>query len=431
MPRRPARPRQKETGPPVALTDVQAGAQRRSLETPEVIALGVASLALIALGYTVYPIISPFVLVGCIVFLLYPFRDRQLARRIIALSVVLFLLWFFYSILGLLTPFILTFLLAYILDPPVTLLERRGFPRWASSLIAVILLVGAVVAVILFLMPVALQQFNEIIGGVSFIVREFAQVLQSGAVFEFLDRYGIPVEKAREVINEQISPRLQELLRTLFLGVFGLFAGISNIVLHIINAVIVPFLVFYILKDFPLILDRFVRFIPAHRRVRTIEMAQNVDRLIGRYLRGAIAVAFIQATISATCLTVIGVRFSLVLGIMTGILNFIPYVGLITSLIVSCIVALFSGGAVLTKVILVIILYLTQKLLEATILAPKIIGAQVGLHPVVLILCLLVFGYFLGFVGLLIAVPATALIIAGVFEWEARKQEMAGAVKEA
>jgi predicted PurR-regulated permease PerM len=397
---------------------------------PEVIALGVASLALVALGYTVYPIISPFVLVGCIVFLLYPFRDRQLARRIIALSAILFLLWFFYSILGLLTPFILAFLLAYILDPLVSLLERRGFPRWASSLISVILLVGAVVAVILFLMPVALQQFDDIISGVSFIVREFAQVLQSGTVFEFLDRYGIPVEKAREVINEQISPRLQELLRTLFLGVFGLFAGISNIVLHIINAVIVPFLVFYILKDFPVILDRFVRFVPANRRNRALEIAQTVDRLIGRYIRGAIAVALIQGTISATCLTLIGVRFSLVLGIMTGILNFIPYVGLITSLVVSCIVALFSGGSVLTKVVLVIILYLTQKLLEATILAPKIIGAQVGLHPVLLILCLLVFGYFLGFVGLLIAVPATALIIAGVFEWETRKQALTGVVKE-
>ena len=389
---------------------------------PEVIALGLASLALIALGYTVYPIISPFVLVGFIVFLLYPFRDRQLARRIISLSAILFLLWFFYSILGLLAPFILAFLLAYILDPLVSLLERRGFPRWASSTITVILLVGAVVAILLFLMPVALQQFDDIISGVSFIVREFAQVLQSGAIFDFLERYGIPVEKAREVITEQISPRLQELLRTLFLGVFGFVTGISNIVLHVINAVIVPFLVFYILKDFPVILDRFAHFVPAHRREQAIDVARTVDRLIGRYIRGAIAVALIQGTIAATGLTLIGVRFSLVLGIMTGILNFIPYVGLITSLVVSCIVALFSGAPVFTKVVLVIILYLSQKLLEATILAPKIIGTQVGLHPVLLILCLLVFGYFLGFVGLLIAVPATALIIAGVLEWEARRQ---------
>jgi predicted PurR-regulated permease PerM len=80
---------------------------------------------------------------------------------------------------------------------------------------------------------------------------------------------------------------------------------------------------------------------------------------------------------------------------------------------------LFSGEPVAVKISAVIFLYLSQKLLEATVLAPKIIGSQVGLHPVLLILCLLVFGYFLGFVGLLIAVPATAVIMMVLAEWEA------------
>jgi predicted PurR-regulated permease PerM len=134
-------------------------------------------------------------------------------------------------------------------------------------------------------------------------------------------------------------------------------------------------------------------------------------------------VAIIQGTIAAIGLWIIGVKYALVLGIMTGILDFIPYVGLITSLVVSCIVALFSGDPVLVKIAAVVILYLAQKLLEATVLGPKIIGTQVGVHPVLLILCLLVFGYFLGFVGLLIAVPATALILAALNEWELRRNE--------
>ncbi len=117
-----------------------------------------------------------------------------------------------------------------------------------------------------------------------------------------------------------------------------------------------------------------------------------------------------------------GVRYPLVLGIMTGVLDFVPYVGLITSLVVSCVVAVFSGEPLALKVIAVIVMFLSQKVLEATVLAPKIVGSHVGLHPVLLILCLFVFGYFLGFIGLLIAVPATALLIAGVKEWEmARK----------
>ena len=81
-------------------------------------------------------------------------------------------------------------------------------------------------------------------------------------------------------------------------------------------------------------------------------------------------------------------------------------------------IGIFSGGSIFLKIVAVVALYLLQKLLEATVLGPKIVGKQVGIHPVLLILCLLIFGYFLGFIGLLIAVPATALIILGVKEWE-------------
>jgi predicted PurR-regulated permease PerM len=390
---------------------------------PETVILITAILLLVVLGYSIQPILSPFLLVGSLLYLLYPMREIALVRRIMWLSVILFAFWFFYSILGLLVPFIVAFLIAYILNPLVTVLQQRGFPRWASSLIVVVLFLAIVVSVFLFVVPPAIQQFNGILSGISVIVRDFADLLKSGAIFEWLAGYGVPVETAREIISEQISPKLENLLTILFEGVFGFLTGISTIVMQFINAVIIPFLVFYVLMDFPVITQRFSTFVPKHRRDRVIELARKVDTLIGRYLRGAITVAIIQGTISATALWIIGVKFALVLGIMTGILNFIPYVGLITSLVVSSIVAIFSGGPVVIKVVAVVAVYLSQKLLEATVLAPKIIGSQVGLHPVLLILCLLVFGYFLGFVGLLIAVPATALIIAAVQEWELRRKE--------
>jgi predicted PurR-regulated permease PerM len=119
------------------------------------------------------------------------------------------------------------------------------------------------------------------------------------------------------------------------------------------------------------------------------------------------------------------VDYALVLGIMTGILDFIPYVGLIISLTVSCIVALMSGEPVFVKVVAVVILFLSQKLLEAVVLGPKIIGAKVGLHPVLLILSLLIFGYFLGFIGMLIAVPTTALLMAILQQWEQHRSQVA------
>ena len=385
---------------------------------PELIVTVAGVLLIAVLGFTVQSIVSPFVVTGGLMFLLYPLRHLPVPRRLMWLGAILFFLWFLYSILGILTPFLISFLIAYIINPLVSRLEERRVPRWVSSVLAVVVLLGAAVAVILFVMPPAIQQFEGIIGGMTSIVNDFADLLKSGVIFKYLERFGLPVEKAQEVISQQLSPRLESVLKALFEAVFGFVSGLSSLVLGIVNVIIIPFLVFYILKDFPAITHRFTMFVPKRRRDRFVDFGVMVDRVLGGYFRGAITVAVIQGAISAVGLWIIGVNYALILGIMSGILDFIPYVGLLTSLVVSCIVALFSGGPLLTKVIAVIALYLSQKLLEATVLGPKIVGDNVGLHPVLLILSLLVFGYFLGFIGLLIAVPTTALIIEGIKELE-------------
>ncbi len=387
----------------------------------QTVILVTAVLLLGVLCYAVLPLLSPFVLLGAILYLLYPLRRLAPARRLMWLSAALFALWFLYSILGILAPFIIAFLLAYALNPLVTTLEKRGIRRWVSSLVLILLLLAAVVGLFVFVMPIALQQFNTLLGGISAIVRELADLLNSGAVLQELARYGVPIEKVKEIITEQITPRLESVLTSLLEGVFGLLSGISSVALHIINIVIIPFLAFYMLMDYPVMLGRLSRFIPASRRDRAAGIAGKIDTLMGRYLRGAVLVALIQGVLSTAGLWFLGVPYALVLGIMTAFLDFIPYVGLLTSLSVASIVALFSDGPVAVRVTGVVVLFLSQKLLEATVLGPKIIGSQVGVHPVLLILCLLVFGYFLGFVGLLVAVPATALLVAGLNAWDERR----------
>jgi predicted PurR-regulated permease PerM len=385
--------------------------------TTETTILVLAAVLLLVLGYTVNVIISPFVLVGAILYLLYPFKEALLARRLMWLSAGVFLIWFLYSLLGLLTPFIVAFLLAYILNPLVTKLAARNFPRWASSLALVILMIGVAALVVLFVIPPAAQQFQGILNGAAVIAQDVSSLLKSGKLFEFLASYGIDVAKAQTFIGEQLSPRLEKILTTLFGALFGFVTSVSSLVLHLINVIIIPFLFVYLLKDFPQILERVASLAPDINRKRVAEFGRKVDEILGQYFRGAIIVAIIQGAIATIGLTIIGVNYSLVLGIMTGILDFIPYVGLLISLTVSCIVALMSGEPILGKVIAVVVLFLSQKLLEAVVLGPKIIGTKVGLHPVLLILSLLVFGYFLGFIGMLIAVPSTALLIAALNEW--------------
>ncbi len=382
-----------------------------------------AGALLVVLGLSVESILSPFVLVAALVYVLYPFRENALARRTIVVALTLFAVWFIHSLLGVLFPFLAAFLLAYMFNPLVVKLEQKRVARWAGSLIITLGGLAAVAVVVLFVLPVALVQFQGLINAVGGLAQSVVEAMRSGRIFELLAEWGLPAEEARRILTEELSPKLQGILTELFKAVLGFLTGFSSLILQIINAIIIPFLFFYILKDLPLIKETFAALLPESVRTRTLVLLSSIDDVLGRYLRGALLVALIQGTLSAVVLTLIGVNYSLVLGVMTAVLNFIPYVGLITSLVVACIVALFSGGAVGAKIIGVIVLYLSQKLLEATVLAPKIIGSKVGLHPVVLILCLVVFGYFLGFVGMLIAVPTTALLIALVRDWRQVRQE--------
>jgi predicted PurR-regulated permease PerM len=379
-----------------------------------------AAVLLLAFGYSVKEILSPFLLIIALTYVLYPFREQEVVRRVLWLAGGVFVFWLLYSLAGLLAPVIVALLLAYVFNPLVNRIAQR-LPRWASSLIVTIGALGVIVGVMVFVLPIAIRQLEGLIGIAGELAQNAMDWLKSGKLFDALAELGIPVDDAREFVVRELSPKLQNILGGLFSGMFGFVTGVTSLILQIINIIIIPFLFFYLSKDFPELKRALLDILPDRLHVMTESMLTTVDEILGKYLRGAILVAIIQGTISAVVLALIGVSYPLVLGIMTAVLNFIPYVGLITSLVVACIVALFSGEPVLAKVVGVIILYLSQKLLEATVLGPKIVGAKVGLHPVVLILSLLVFGYFLGFIGMLIAVPASALLIVMHKEWRAKQ----------
>jgi len=195
------------------------------------------------------------------------------------------------------------------------------------------------------------------------------------------------------------------------------------VVSRIINLVIIPFLAFYVLKDFPLIKHRAKMLFPQAKRARAQEYYKRIDELLGRYIRGAITVAFINAVLVASFFWIFGIQYPLVMGIVAGVLDLIPYFGLIIMLLLSIVVAFYSGAPVPAHIILAASTIAGLHVLEAAVLSPKIIGSKVGIHPALLILSLLIFSFFLGFIGLLIAVPTTAILILLFREWQEAKEE--------
>ena len=373
-----------------------------------VVVTGVALLFLFL--YLIVPVLSPLVLAAAILFLLYPVRRLPYIRRLLWLVGFFMIAWFLYSAAGVLTPFIVALLLAYVLNPLVTILEKRHIRRWVSSLLLMLLFVALIAGTVILVVPIAVAQFSGLIESISSLAKD-------GKILALLARSGVPIHQIQDFLEKQFPARLESLLTSLLEGAFGLVTGLTSILAEVLNLIIIPFVAFYLLKDFPRIIDKINALIPEGPRGRIGKYAVKIDEVLAEYFRGAVVVAIIQGIISAVVLSLLGVQYALVLGIMTAFLDFIPYVGLLISLLVSCIVALLGADPTTMKVVGVAVMYVALKLFENTVLAPKIIGSKVGVHPVLMILALFIFGHFLGFVGLLIAIPVTAVIMQFFNAW--------------
>jgi predicted PurR-regulated permease PerM len=385
------------------------------------IVISITAVALFGVIFAVTDLFkSPFIVFAVIVFVLYPFRKSKLIKIILSVSGVVFVLWFLHSISQLLIPFIIAFLIAYILDPLVDRLERKNIPRWAGALIIILGFIAIIVTALIFIMPVIIGQFTDMIKSMPELFGNL-QVWINTALIPFLQSTGIPTQDIQAKLAAELPARLEQIFGALLGGLGGIFSGLSIVLSQLINLILIPFLIFYILKDFNDIIALGKRLIPADSRETVSGYFVKVDDLLGRYFRGAVTVALINGILVIIFLSLIGVRYSIFLGAFSGLLDLIPYFGLLISLVLGVAVALFSGEPGV-QVPLTILTYIGLNILETSFLAPKIIGGKIGLHPALLILSLLVFSYFFGFIGLLIALPVMSIIILFVKEWlEKRK----------
>ncbi|HLF19438.1 MAG TPA: AI-2E family transporter [Bacteroidota bacterium] len=393
----------------------------QSLGRIEVVLLVGGVLLLLVLFYTISTILSPFLVLGAILFLLFPLRRYSLARNVMWLSIMLFALWLLTEISNILAPFIVGLVFAYVLDPIVDLFESWKVPRWVSSLILILLLLGSIVLVLFFVLPVAVSQFEGFLESTSRLVADFRTYIQDSKWLSALQRYGISAEEIRSTITSKLTPKLEDVLKTVFQGFLQLVSSVSEVVTQVFYVVLVPFLTFYILTDFPKIAYRFTMLFPRQRRERMKEYMQQADDLVGRYLRGALRVALLQGIAIFVTFTLFDIKYALLLALLAAVLDLIPYFGLLVIMLLSGIVATFSDPPVLPKVLFALGTIGLLHIVEVVFLSPRIVGSKVGLHPLLIILSLLVFYHFLGFVGLLIAVPVTALTILFIRDWEKRK----------
>jgi Predicted permease len=393
-----------------------------SLGRIEIVLLIGGVLLLLVLIYTIHTILSPFLALGSILFILFPLRRYVLARNLMWLAIILFTLWFLDSVSAILAPFIVSIIFAYMLKPVVDLFQSWKIPRWVSSLILILLFISGITLILFFVLPIALSQFEGVLDLLSKLTNEYQSTFWNSHLVKILESYGISVNELRSAFSSQLTPRFEDILKTLINALASLMSSISGFITQIFYIILVPFLTFYFLADFPKISHRFLMLFPRRNRDRIENFMTRADDLIGHYLRGALLVALLQGFIISVVFSIVGIKYAFLLGLLACLFDFVPYFGLIAIMALSAVIALFSEPPVLTKLAVAIVSISILHMAEVTFLSPKIIGSKVGMHPLLIILSLLIFMYFLGFIGLLIAVPTTALVILFVRDWEARRR---------
>jgi predicted PurR-regulated permease PerM len=337
--------------------------------------------------------------------------ERQILVWAVALATIGYLL---YLLGGAVAPFAAGIALGYLLDPVVRRMQSFGLSRLVASLI--ILVVFIVVAALLLLVaaPALATQFA------SFAQRlpGYAMRLQALAVEEgsaLLDRYGgewrasgwtISADQIQKSVGDFVSQGAQWLLnalRSLVSGGAAIFGFLSFLI-------ITPVVAFYMLVDWNKMVATIDGWLPLDHRDALRAIAAEINHALAGFIRGQSLVCLFLGLWYGIGLTLIGLDFGFLIGVIAGVLSFIPYVGSLTALVLSVGVALVQGWPGLTLFLSTLAVVLVGQFLEGNVISPKLVGGSIGLHPVWLMFALFAFGELFGFTGLLIAVPAAAAL---------------------
>ncbi|MEC7669558.1 MAG: AI-2E family transporter, partial [Pseudomonadota bacterium] len=307
-------------------------------------------------------------------------------------------LWYLGDVL---LPFLVGAAIAYCLDPIADRLEAMGFSRGLATGIITIAALLIFVLLALLVIPTLIKQPGQLINVAPDLFRD----LQTFLSFRFpsiMAEDGV-VRETLTSIGDTIKDRGGELVQTALTSA----ASLLNIILLF---VIVPVVAVYLLVDWDNMVERVDELLPREHAPVIRQLAREIDKTMSAFVRGMGTVCLILGVYYAAALMLVGLQFGLVVGVIAGILTFIPYVGAIVGGILAVGLAMFQFWGEWIWIIAVWAIFQSGQFIEGNFLTPKLVGDSVGLHPVWLLLGMSVFGTTFGFVGLLVAVPIAAAL---------------------
>jgi predicted PurR-regulated permease PerM len=329
-------------------------------------------------------------------------NPRQEILFWVGVTAVFFLLLYLLS--PILLPFVAGGIVAYFLDPAVRWMARHRVPRWLATFIALVIFLMALTLLAALIVPLLRLQVSELIARLPTLVQQ-AQNLLNQAMAVAAAR--LPAEDFAK-LQGTISGSMGHVLGWAVNQVQGILTSGLALANLLSLVVITPVVAFFLLRDWDRIVVAVDGWLPRDHLDTLREQASEVDAMLGGYVRGQLLVCVALGFFYAIALTLSGLEFGLIVGILTGVLAFIPYVGFFTGFVMAMGLALLQFGWG-WGVVLVLITFAIGQVLESSFLSPKLVGERVRLHPVWVIFALLAFGSLFGFLGVLIALPAAAV----------------------
>lgn len=331
--------------------------------------------------------------------------DRRVWSWLIIAAAIGGLLYFLAPVL---TPFALSALFAYLGNPLVERLAAKRMSRGSAVAIVFLLMTLAVALLLAIIIPALIEQARSVPGYIDALHAWYDRVaapwLQSEFGFSLT-----AIDPGRAFAS--LRAHLDDIGRFVPKLLGGLTTSGAAVMAWVANLLLIPLITFYLMRDWKPMVERLHLMVPRPLEPTVTQLVRESDAVLGSFLRGQMSVVFALAAMYATGLSLAGLKFGMLIGIVAGLVSFVPYLGPVVGIGGGLISAIVTGGDIWVNVALVLGVFMIGQMIESFFLTPKLVGDSIGLHPVAVVFAVLAGGQLFGFFGVLLALPASAVIL--------------------
>jgi predicted PurR-regulated permease PerM len=315
----------------------------------------------------------------------------------------------FYLLSPILMPFVAAAILAYICNPLVSRLVCAKLPRSLAVLLVMLALLIFAGLLVLILLPLLEKELS----GLSTRLPIFAETLRIKVLPHLQQIFGASLQWDSALLKDFAISHWQS-AGGVAAKILPWLSNSGGAIMSIAASfLLIPVAMFYLLRDWPELMAKLDELIPRHSYAKVTQIANEVDTVLAEFLRGQIVVMLLMSLFYSLALWLVGLEFALPIGIVAGMLVFIPYLGMIIGLSLATLAAAMQFS-IFSDMLWVWAVFGAGQLLEGMVVTPRLVGERVGLHPLAVIFALMAFGQLLGFVGILLALPLSAIVLVGL-----------------